>query len=562
MAEEIAIPLEVDTSGLLESIQGVTKASKELGDEIKKALAGEVVTNALMRASQAMTGLAKDTTQAAAVITQGFFQAGPVGAAISGFGLLVGAVAADFGRVSAAAEAAAKKSREEFAKSAEVVARYRDELAKANNELRAIREASATGSSIESAASRLTLEDARADANSFGILAQDLNEQIAQLNSRRVRVEGAFLSGAMREQQLAEIDAQLAPLRAEVQRARSRETEARAQIVTLEAQAKVATERAAKEKADADKKARDDKAKSASDAIKPLTIFNAPSGIADAQRVFAEQMEIDAEQAFADREATTKAINDLRNEEIARINALSLAESERANIEGRAARARIKQIEEEKKAHEDLLATIADRGNADRALTEFAESAGSQALDTLAAAAGNAAAEVASLNREEAIAFFNGQNLAQNAQEFALTTAQAILAGIAQQAAGKAVLSIGEGLFESAKAAADTAIGNIPGATAHGIAASGFFTSAAQFGVIAGGAAIGGAALGLARAPGQPSGNALVQPNAGGFSGSGGGRGSRDAAPVVINIDGSSLLTEADIRRSVSRATYEADRRR
>lgn len=85
MAEEVSIP--IDASGfdrLLTSVGETTKASKEMGDALKKALLGEVVVNGINRVASSMKdGVAKSSLEAASAITQGFFAGGPVGAALA-----------------------------------------------------------------------------------------------------------------------------------------------------------------------------------------------------------------------------------------------------------------------------------------------------------------------------------------------------------------------------------------------------------------------------------------------------------------------------------------------
>lgn len=77
----------VDASGfdrLLSTIEGTTKASKDMGDAFKKALVGEVLVGSINRIASGMKdGVAKEALGAAGAITQGFFQAGPVGAALA-----------------------------------------------------------------------------------------------------------------------------------------------------------------------------------------------------------------------------------------------------------------------------------------------------------------------------------------------------------------------------------------------------------------------------------------------------------------------------------------------
>lgn len=91
MAETTEIA--VDASGfdrLLGTVGETTKASKEMGETLKKALVGEVLVNSINRVASGMKdGIAKEATQAAGAIAQGFFAGGPVGAALAGTAVAV-----------------------------------------------------------------------------------------------------------------------------------------------------------------------------------------------------------------------------------------------------------------------------------------------------------------------------------------------------------------------------------------------------------------------------------------------------------------------------------------
>lgn len=94
MADSVELPIDfTNWQRFQASIEGTTKASKDLGETWKKALLGEVITGGIQRVGAALGGVAGEATNAAGAIVQGFFQGGPVGAAIAataaGVGFLV-----------------------------------------------------------------------------------------------------------------------------------------------------------------------------------------------------------------------------------------------------------------------------------------------------------------------------------------------------------------------------------------------------------------------------------------------------------------------------------------
>lgn len=108
MAEKTEIAVEASGfDKVITSINSTTAASKELGEQFKKALLGEVLVQSINKVGQAIGGVKGAAIGASASIAQGFFAGGPVGAALAATGAAVGFIADEFGR----ADAAAKSSR-------------------------------------------------------------------------------------------------------------------------------------------------------------------------------------------------------------------------------------------------------------------------------------------------------------------------------------------------------------------------------------------------------------------------------------------------------------------
>lgn len=94
MADSVQIPVEfTGWDKVISSIEGTTKASKELGDQMRKALLGEVIVSSLNRISSGLKdGIAKEAVGAASAVVQGFAQGGPIGAALAGAAVSVGLI--------------------------------------------------------------------------------------------------------------------------------------------------------------------------------------------------------------------------------------------------------------------------------------------------------------------------------------------------------------------------------------------------------------------------------------------------------------------------------------
>lgn len=94
MADSVQIPVEfTGWDKVINSIEGTTKASKELGDQMRKALLGEVIVSSLNRISSGLKdGIAKEAVGAASALVQGFAQGGPIGAALAGAAVSVGLI--------------------------------------------------------------------------------------------------------------------------------------------------------------------------------------------------------------------------------------------------------------------------------------------------------------------------------------------------------------------------------------------------------------------------------------------------------------------------------------
>lgn len=88
MADSVQIPVEfTGWDKVISSIEGTTKASKELGDQMKKALMGEVLVQSINRVGSSIGGVEGAAVSAVGSIAQGFMQGGPVGAAIAATGV-------------------------------------------------------------------------------------------------------------------------------------------------------------------------------------------------------------------------------------------------------------------------------------------------------------------------------------------------------------------------------------------------------------------------------------------------------------------------------------------
>lgn len=111
MADSVQIPVEfTGWDKVISSIEGTTKASKEMGEQFKKALMGEVLVQGIQRIASGMKdGVAKETTAAAGAIAQGFFMGGPAGAAIAGFSVAVLKIGSAFDAIENKAGAAAAR---------------------------------------------------------------------------------------------------------------------------------------------------------------------------------------------------------------------------------------------------------------------------------------------------------------------------------------------------------------------------------------------------------------------------------------------------------------------
>lgn len=84
MAEKVEIPIDVTGfDSLIASVEGTTRASKEMGETFRRAFAGEVLVNGINRIGTALGGVAGEATNAVGAIAQGFFAGGPVGAALA-----------------------------------------------------------------------------------------------------------------------------------------------------------------------------------------------------------------------------------------------------------------------------------------------------------------------------------------------------------------------------------------------------------------------------------------------------------------------------------------------
>jgi len=111
VADSVQIPVEfTGWDKVISSIEGTTKASKEMGEQFKKALMGEVLVQGIQRIASGMKdGIAKETTAAAGAIAQGFFMGGPAGAAIAGFSVAVLKIGSAFDAIENKAGAAAAR---------------------------------------------------------------------------------------------------------------------------------------------------------------------------------------------------------------------------------------------------------------------------------------------------------------------------------------------------------------------------------------------------------------------------------------------------------------------
>lgn len=88
MADSVQIPVEFSGwDKVINSIEGTTKASKELGDQMKKALMGEVLVQSINKVGSSIGGVEGAAVSAVGSIAQGFMQGGPVGAAIAATGV-------------------------------------------------------------------------------------------------------------------------------------------------------------------------------------------------------------------------------------------------------------------------------------------------------------------------------------------------------------------------------------------------------------------------------------------------------------------------------------------
>ena len=148
-------------------IDAVGVKAEETGGVIRRAMmrqmTGEIMGTSLRNAVEHLDGMAKAAGNAAASIAQGFFQAGPVGAALAATGQAINFVVEGFGSMGKAArEAAAEAAAAAAAATGVAMASYGaadKRLAAATKEIDAIRRSKATGLSVGEVKTSMALQD-------------------------------------------------------------------------------------------------------------------------------------------------------------------------------------------------------------------------------------------------------------------------------------------------------------------------------------------------------------------------------------------------------------------
>lgn len=567
MAEAVEIPVQIE--GLDKAIrdlermnrtvaEGAKEGKKELGQieqMMRRQLSTEILAEGIARIGNAAGGATKNVTDLLSAGIKGFAGGGPWGAAFAVASVGVAALIDKLqeGEVAAAkmAEEAAKKTREYAAALADVTKQLGEQI-----ELQRI-EAGLRGAGFDEAAvAALTPllaldEKVLATRRQIDALEEEIAAAVSASDARIASLGGrsnvASLASNIRAS-VAESDAAIAGMRERQQEL------IRSLAVQEEAQAAKRTEQARKETSTrigdeqaAAKAAREARDKLHEQEVMQRALRNAAAIEAEEQaeerrrqRRIKRENEADAKELAARREArAADEAAEIEASQRATVASNRRAEEDRARI--------LDQIEWESAMRREIEAIEAAPLNDLRA-------AALQAFDAIAQGAGQA---VAGLAMYSAAAAEANEAQAIGAAETAANVAtqvQSVLAGIAQESTVKA-------LYEAAEAIAAFATGNVPGGTAHAIAAG-------KYALVAGGAATAGAAIGAVRPENTNERQAREsRDTAGSFDSAGGGSSGgsssgREGGPTFIMHVGAGVFATRDELGRDMRRLLEAQTRR
>lgn len=524
MSQSVELPITYE--GVDKAIAEIKKVDKSLQD-LAKAYKGDIVADQIGKLATHFEGFTAQAIKGVESLAKGFLAGGPLGLAIAGAGVAVGALADHF----KAQEEAAKKARE--AREA-VLAQEKQAL---DNVLGKLNEAKFILDALDTVEWRgLDPSEARRLAERNMQLERMTKLQAELAEARRVEGETAArwekaTALARRASHIQAFQDRRDALAAELNQSKERverlvaqERQIAAERENTQKQAEISSRTREIESARADKEAR---AKSAEEARKARREDALRQGEELAKLFYEDEKRKLEEARRLEQEAEEDRLKDALR--ITETRAKIIADAEKKRLDAAAKAADEAQKEEERRAKETAQAV---------------KRAEEEKLD----AARQAAYERQRFNEQ---LFVAGESLARQAFD-AITGEQEVTKAELEEKAKRAAL----------EAAFQTAVGFANLAASRPDAATSAFISAAQFAAIAGGNAVASATASDAPAAARESGGGSTRSTSSGASRSSIGAGDGGPQVTVVLPSGELYPTKGEMYRALREANHQVARRR